>query len=260
MVLGTANVKVYRIAAVIAAVVVGVAMFGLLAMVGGFTEQPPERAPHSVHDVGWGVMAGLFLTVAWLMQLKDPARKVALLQLQILTAVMLVVVSGVTGELLNPFTLTIVILVAVTAYFHPARDRLTHLGDSFSPVLAGLSLLALVLFAKYGWDQMGLQRDAGPLDEHGEELHYATMALVAFGVPLAGLLVSRRTAGWRQAGWLVGLGLVLLGIVSLMFDSKLGALGDAWAFAALAGGVLFLVAVEIERRGVPATAAPDPAT
>lgn len=260
MALGGPSVKTYRIIAVIAAVVAGIAMFGVLALVGGLSGRPAERAPHSVHDVAWGVFAGLFLTVGWLLQLKDPARKVALLQLQVLAAVVFVVVSLVTGELLNLFTLAVVLLVGITAFLHPARARVTETGTSFSPVLAGLSLLALVLFLKYGWDQVELQRAAVPGDEHGEELHYATMALFALAVPLGGLLVARQTGGWRQAGWLVGLGMALLGIASLLHDNKLGALGSGWAASTLAGGMAFIVAVEVERRRAPATSSPVPAT
>ena len=241
--------KVFKIAAVISALVVGVGLFGILALVGGLGEQPEERIPHSVHDVAWGVSAGLFLTVGWLMQLKDPARKVALLQVQVLVAALFLIVSLITGEIANLFTLLVVVLVAVTAFLHPARDRLTDFGDSFSPVLAALSIIALILFAKFGWDQMDAQRAAGSGDEHAEELHYATMALFAYGVPLAGLIVARRTAGWRQAGWLVGLGMALLGLVSVMYENKVGALESPWSIAALVGGLVFIVAVEMESRG-----------
>ena len=243
------NDKVYKIAAVISALIVGVALFGLLALVGGLSGQPAEREPHSVHDVAWGVSAGLFLTVGWLLQLKDPARKVALLQVQVLVGVLFLLVSLISGELINAFTLTVVALVAITTYLHPARDRLTDFGDSFSPVLAGLSILALILFAKYGWDQLDAQRAAGSGDEHAEEMHYATMALFSFGVPLAGLIVSRKTAGWRHAGWLVGLGMALLGLVSTMYDNKVGALESPWSIAALIGGLVFIAAVEMESRG-----------
>ena len=243
------STKTYRIAAAIAALVVGLAMFGLLSLVGGLAEQPEERAIHSVHDVAWGVIAGLFLTVGWLMSLKDPERKVAILQVQVLVAALFVLVSLISGELVNPFTLAIVVLIGITTYLHPARARLTDFGGSFSPVLAVLSLIGLVLFAKFGWDQMDAQRAAGNGDEHAEELHYATMALFAFGVPLAGLIVSRKTAGWRHAGWLVGLGMALLGLVSILYENKVGALESPWSIAALVGGLVFIAAVEMESRG-----------
>ena len=240
--------KAYKIAAVIAALVVGLVMFGLLSLIGGLAEQPDERAAHSVHDVAWGVIAGLFLTVGWLLSLKDPERKVAILQVQILVAVLFVIVSLISGELINPFTLAMVVLIGITTYLHPARGSLTDFGDSFSPVLAALSLIGLVLFAKFGWDQMEAQRSAGNGDEHGEELHYATMALFAFGVPLAGLIVSRLRSGWRQAGWLVGLGMALLGLVSVLYENKVGALESPWSIAAIIGGLVFIAAVEMEYR------------
>ena len=253
------STKAYRIAAVIAALVVGLAMFGLLSLVGGLAEQPEERAMHSVHDVAWGAIAGLFLTVGWLMSLKDPARRVAILQVQVLVTVLFVLVSLISGELINPFTLAIVVLVGITIDLHPARGSVTDFGDSFSPVLAALSLIGLILFAKFGWDQMDAQRAAGNGDEHGEELHYATMALFAFGVPLAGLIVSRMRSGWRQAGWLVGLAMALLGLVSVLYENKVGALESPWSIAALVGGIVFIAAVEMEyRKHAPGAPVLDP--
>lgn len=252
--------KVYRIAAIVAAIVVGVVLFGLPSLLGGLAGQPEERAIHSVHDVAWGVSSGLLLAVGWLMQLKNPERKVAILQVQVLIAALLLLVSLITGEVANPFTLAIVVLVAITTYLHPARDRLMDSGGSFSPVLAALSVIALLLFAKFGWDQMDAQRAAGDADEHAEELHYATMALFSFGVPLAGLLVSRRASGWRHAGWLVGLGMALLGLVSILYENKVGALESPWSIAALVGGLVFIAAVEIEYRKTASQApvvAPD---
>lgn len=251
------NTKAFRIAAVIAAVVVGGLMFGLLALVGGLGGQPPERAMHSVHDVSWGAFAGLVLAVGWLLSLKNPAGKVAILQVQLAMTAVLVVVALISGEILQAFVVGVVAMVAITTFLHPARRDVLSAGTNMSLILTGLSILALILFAKYGWDQMSLQRNAPGADEHAKEMHYATMALISFGLPVGGLVVARRAAGWRQAGWLVGLGGVLVAIVSLRFDNKVGALDSMWAIALLIGSVLFIAAVEFERRS--SGAAPRPA-
>jgi hypothetical protein len=88
------------------------------------------------------------------------------------------------------------------------------------------------------------------------------MTMMAIGALLVGALASLRTPGWRIPAWSFGAAGVAYGLASMVYPHHAGAEGTGWGIAALAGGVVFIAAAELEARRRPVVDAPagqDPA-
>lgn len=83
--------------------------------------------------------------------------------------------------------------------------------------------------------------------DHAAIGHYKNGAALSFIIISLGLLASLRPKGWRLTAWVTGLLPALLGLSSLVFLGNSASLGLFWGLAAIAWGVVFIVAAELTR-------------
>lgn len=239
---GKNTAKPFKIAAIVAAVLLGVLSFSLVSLATAWFGIE-ERAGHEVHDLSWGILGGLVLTGALVVQIRDSIGKIATMQAFVLT----IVVMGVVLAIADPSPLILVFLgvTALLVYLHPARSRLMELGTAWQPLLAGLAILGAIPLVIYALDQIDIQRlDLN--DPHWEEGHFGQMAAWAVVMPALGLLAARRTPGWIWVARGAALGTSLMGLISLIYPENLSSLGTAWGTAAIVGALVFAVVAERE--------------
>jgi len=222
---------------VLGALLAAVALFSLAAVVG---LDQGERQEHRVHDLASAVQLGL-LGAAMLIQAHVPERKIALTQLAVLTLTALGTGYALSGQ---PIALIGLILVALIVGLHPARDLLLSRGR-FSVLLGILVVAAAVPLTPYALDQAAIQR-AGGFGIHWSEYHWASMAALALGLPLAGIAAAGGAPGRRLAAWLVGGASALFGAGSLAFPDQVSSFGSTGGAVAVVGGLLFIAVAEWE--------------
>ena len=245
-------------AAVLAAIALPVALlqafiaFPLIALV------DPSMAsnPHLIHDVAF--MGLIWVTlVGMVTQLYRPAKRVAgMVQALVVLAAFAVVLTAV-GLTVDPTVFDEVVFIAmifglpvVAALLHPAGRELfrTRTADRFSPLLAGLTVVAAIPLAPYAIEQFTLQ---GTGDIHAVIHHYAGMLIFAGVLITLGLLASLKPIGWRiplfsAAGMALG-----LGVFSVLYPEMASSAGTMWGGAAIAWAILFAVAGEMSARRAP---------
>ena len=132
---------------------------------------------HRVHDIGFGVLGGVFLTVGFLAQLHAPERKVSV-RYQIVAAGVAAMVAGLLAS--DPgnglfFLLMSVGGLALMVAVHPAGMELMRGEGSFSPVMAVLAAAGAVPLVWVSLIWASLQRTGldigspcreGSLDDH----------------------------------------------------------------------------------------------
>lgn len=251
-----------RLAFLIISGLLGVAfalpLFGWPSLALGWFEGG-DRLPHRVHDLGYGVWAGILLAVGYLSQLRAPERRIAGFQQVALALVGQTIASALAAD--GPFFLFVLgfaVLTAVLGWLHPARERVLERGRPSVPLLV-LAIAAAVPLTMYALDMAELQRTGFPSDPHVEERHWSTMAAMALSIWLVAAQAGLRTPGWRIPAWSAGLAAVVFGLSSIVFPGYPGAVGTTWGVAALLGGVVFVALAEWtsrrERQSQPATLA-----
>jgi hypothetical protein len=242
-----------RLAFLIISGLLGVAfalpLFGWPSLVLGWFEGG-DRLSHRVHDLGYGVWAGILLAVGYLSQLRAPERRIAGFQQVALALVGQTIASALAAD--GSFLLVVLgfaLLTAVLGWLHPAREGVLERGRPSVPLLA-LALIAAVPLTTYAVDMAELQRTGLPSDPHVMERHWSTMAALALSIWLVAGLAALRTTGWRIPAWSAGLAAAVLGLASIVFPAYPGSVGTTWGTAALLGGVVFVSLAEwTHRRG-----------
>lgn len=244
---GTAG-RVWRIVYAVLAGLLGLAagfgIGGFLALTFGFT-----GGEHAIHDVGWGVLTGVLLSVGLLVQVHRPERKVAALQQAGALAVAFLIGMLAVGSF-DVFGIIPLVAVLLLVALHPVRAEVFRFGE-VSRRLVGLAVLGAIPFTVFALGQLELQRLALPGDEHAEDMHYVGMFVMALALVLVGLVASGRAAGWRIAAWSAGLGTVVYGVASVIFPQHTSSAGLGWGMAAIVGGLAFIAVAESEARRVP---------
>ncbi len=249
--------RAFVIVAAICGIALGLAGFAFISLAGSWFGAG-GREEHKVHDLGWGVLGGIIISLPLLLQTRSPERKVALMQATVVSVVVLTVITTLSQGF-SPLALIIAVLTAILVWLHPARSEFLSPGRGVSPLLAGLSLLALIPAVMYAADQVEIQKldQAG---KHWDEGHWATMAAMAIALPLCGLVAAYRASGWRILGFLVGGGGILFGLSSVVFENQASSVGSKWGAAAIIAGAVFILATEAEYRRNPGStpmAAPE---
>jgi uncharacterized membrane protein len=234
-----------------------VAVFALAALVPGFgladltTPLNPRWDEGYVAEVGYGALAGILLPVGFLAQLRSPERRIAGLQ-QVSAAVPAYIVAGLLGGDGDfvPFAAIVAASAVITVALHPARRRFVS-GVKLRPFLALLALAMAVPAILYGLEAAANQRDGIPplaLDSHGPLNSWAALAAAAFAVALVALLTSLGTDGFHIPGWSAAAAAAVWGLTALAHPDDPGSEGRGWASFAVAWAVMFVAAVERERR------------
>lgn len=224
---------------------IGAGAFAFLSLTAPWFGFPEDREVHRVHDLAYGGQAGILLAIPLLLQAVNPERKPAL---------MLVAAASVLGfaagyALGEPqvFLLVPAVVVALLWWLHPAR-REVRLTGPVDPLMVALTVLAAIPLVMYAFDQAAIQRACVDGNQHCEEFHYSGMAALAFVLPLAGLVSSFRTRGWRIAAWLTAVAAVDFGLAAILLPDHPSSVGTTWGSVALAGGILFVAAAELRAR------------
>jgi MFS family permease len=241
-----------RLAFLILAGVLGVALalplFGWPSLVLGWFETG-DRLAHRVHDLGYGVWAGLFMAVGYLSQLRAPERRIAGFQQVALALVGQAIASALSadGSFLL-FVLGFAVLTAILGWLHPAREQVVERRRPSVPLLV-LAIVAAVPLTMYALDMAELQRTGVSSDTHVAERHWSTMAAMALSIWLVAAQAGLRTPGWRIPAWSAGLAAAVFGVASLVFPAYPGSVGTTWGLIALLGGVVFVGLAEwVSRR------------
>jgi hypothetical protein len=221
--------------------------FGLLSAVGSVLSE--EEKTHAYHNL---VVAGLLvvltalpLIAAW----RNPEHSARPL--------MHLAVVGVAGLAtmalalaVDLFTLPVIVLVGVLWVLRPTREPPIPPGR-VSPILLLLVLVAAVPLVAYALGQAELQR-VDSSSEHAERFHWVETSFYAAAILLLGLLAAVRPTAYRQSGWSAALALAIIGVASLALRGYPSAMEAEWAWAALAGSVLFVAVLERgARRAAP---------
>jgi hypothetical protein len=226
--------------------------FGLFTAVFGIVS--PAQAPHAFHNV---VVASLLIVLSAppvIAVAVEPAR--AIRPLGILAAVALAALATMAlGLTLDPFTLPFVVLIGVLWALAPTRDGAMPPGHA-SLVLGALVLIAAGPLILYALGQAELQR-TDDASEHAAFFHWVETSFYALAVLLLGALAALRATAYRMAGWMAGGALALIGLAALLLPGYASALPEPWGWAALAGGVAFVAALEWEVRRATGFAADD---
>lgn len=236
----------YIVVALILAIAMGVGAFALISLVGPWFNLG-NRGVHRVHDLGWGAVGGVVITVGLLAQIR-PERAIAPLQGVLASLAALLVASLVSAEV-NAFAAIPVVAGAILIGLHPTRGDVLKPGPRVSVPLAVLAVAAAIPLIVYGLDQAAIQRACPPAgDAHCDEFHWSSMAGMAFAFPLAGLAAALGAPGWRLLAWLTGLAAGVFGLASVVFPNLPSSVGRTWGFVAIGTGVLFIALAEWRAR------------
>jgi hypothetical protein len=229
-------------------------LFGLGLLIGWFDNE--DGGIHRVHNLGFGILYGVILTVAFVAMARRPERKASAFFQVVATAVAAVtaaLVSADTGYLF--FGVVVIAAAAILLWLHPARAEVLRPALNPSLLMGSLVLAGSVPLVWFGLTGARLQRAGPPTDPHVSMDHWANMAAMTFGLVLTGLLASSRMRGWRLTAWCAGLGTAVYGLASTVFHRfpgtnvpYPGSEGTGWGLAALIGGLAFIAVAEREAR------------
>jgi hypothetical protein len=182
--------RVRAIACRVAALVFAAGALGGLFGIGlviGWTDTD-EGGIHRVHDIGFGVLYGVLLTVAFVVVAWKPHQLTAFFQAVVVTLAALI--AGLVSADASYLVLAVAVGVAaaILLALHPARAELMHPAAKPSPVMGAFVLVASIPLVWFGLTMARLQRAGPPYDPHVSMHHWANMAAMALGLVFTGLL------------------------------------------------------------------------
>lgn len=226
-----------------AAVVLG-ELFSLLAL-GWTADVGAELGIHRLHVM---VIATVVLTtlLGVFVQVYRPTRQAAAM-LGALVSVALAALVQFASEGSVGSVVPFLVLIGLATLLHPAGRELLHRGQSYSPAMLALVVVAAVPMLAFAIAQVGLQVEA--TDAHAAAGHYTGMAQLGL-IPLVyGLLAAIGMRGWRVAAWIAALPIAYYGLLSVSFTAQAGSTGVVWGAAAVLWAVGFVVVTEYSRVG-----------
>jgi hypothetical protein len=234
------------LAAIFAAASLG-ALFGIGVIIAWIDTD--EGGIHRVHDMGFGALYGVILTVGFAVQLWRPERKISAF-FQILAVGLAASIAGaLAGRAYALVGVFIVLAWAILLALHPHRSEVRRpIRDGSSPSLGGLAALGTIPWLWYASTAARFQRNGLALDPHVSQDHWTTMAAMAIGIVLVGWLSCLKLRGWRISAWCAGAATFLYGLISAVYPGRAGSEGTRWGVIAMAGGLVFIGAAEWEAR------------
>jgi hypothetical protein len=227
-------------------VVFGFGFFGVTSLVIGWFESL-EGVAGPVTELGYGALFGIILTFGVLVQLRIPERSIAGLQQAVLVIPALLIGSAIAMDAQNLVpALILVPALGVLLVMHPARGKFLRWDAEFSPVLLLIAILGAIPLIGYALHMGAEARQLTGPPHHVQR--FSTMAAMAVGILLTGLLAAFKTSGWRTSAWSAGSAVLIFGLASMAFPDHPGAEGRGWASLTLAGGALFIGVAEWEAR------------
>ena len=235
-------------------------LFGIGIVIGWWDTD--EGGIHRVHDIGFGVLYGVLLCVAFVALARRPETRPAA-YFQVVAVALAAAVAGLVSADANYLILALAVGAgaAILLALHPDRDVLLHPRPDPDAVLGGFVLVAAFPLLWLAWTMARLQRVGPSADPHVSMDHWANMAAMALGLLFVGAIAATRIRGWRLSAWCAGLGAAGYGLASIVFHrfpgSDLrypGSEGVGWGLLALLGGLAFIAVSEVEARRPPAAA------
>ena len=239
--LSTGRLRTFRIIAVVMAA--SAVAFGLFTAVFGIISEAQQV--HALHNAAVAALLLVLSAPPAIAAARAPERAARPL-LHLVVVGVAGVITMVFGLKIDVFTLPFVVLVAVLLTLRVARGPVLPAGRP-SPALVVLVAIAAVPLIAYALGQAELQR-IDTTSEHAEFNHWVETSFYALAVVLLGLLAALRPAAYRLSAWCGATALAVLGAASLLLGSYASALDTPWAWAALIGGVVFIVVAEWERQ------------
>ena len=245
----------FSVLAVFFALIFGIALFGWIGLVLGWTSGGADQI-HRVHDIGSsGVATGIFVALPLLI-LSWRRDDVALLQM--LGVAMIATLIGSVLAVDRVFLVYVVILavpLVVLLAISKGWARYAQAGEGPDRVLVAAALVAAPFWIAFALSMARLQR-AGPAnDPHVEMHHWTGMAIMGIALVFLPLLAALRTPGWRIVAWLTGLGSIVYGVASAVFATYPGSSvlypgseGAVWGALAIVWGVAFIGLAERRAR------------
>jgi hypothetical protein len=229
-------------------------LFGLGLLIGWFDNE--DGGIHRVHNVGFGVLYGVILTVAFLAMTRRRGRKSSAFFQVVATAIAALIAALASADSNYLFFgLVVAAAAGILLGLHPAREEVLRPAVNPSPVMGVLALGGSIPLVWFGLTMAKLQRMGLPTDPHVKMDHWANMAAMAFGLVLTGLLASSRMRGWRVTAWCAGVGVAVYGLASVVFHGfggtsvpYPGSEGIAWGVVAVVGSLAFIATSEWEAR------------
>lgn len=203
---------------------------------------------HRTHETSFILFASVLISGALFSVAARPATAPGALRVVLAAGVANLIVAILTGRI-DPIGIVLVVIavaVDLAGGFGMLRGATTWHMRRWEAVLPALLVIG---FRPYIWEQIRLQTDGAPTDEHVRFGHYALMATILLAVALAGLVGTSGVRGNHVAGTLVGALAALLGLGSLVTGS-VSAFGLEGELALVVGGLLFVWMVQLERMGL----------
>jgi hypothetical protein len=136
--------------------------------------------------------------------------------------------------------------VGILLVLHPARAEFLRRGATLIRPLLAVAVIGAIPSVAYALEMGAQAQDLVGPPHHVQRL--STMAAMAMGIVLVGLLASLRTQGWRIPAWSAGIAAIAFGLVSIVYPDHPAAAGLGWGAVALAAGVLYIGVAEWEAR------------
>jgi hypothetical protein len=204
---------------------------------------------HRVHDMGFGALYGVILTVGFAVQIRRPERRVSPF-FQILAVGLAAALAGIAAGRAYALLGVIVMLAwGILLAVHPSGSEVMRPErDGSSPLLGALAAVGTVPWLLFAWTAVKLQRNGLAADPHVNMDHWTTMAAMAIGIVLVAWLCCLRFRGWRISAWCVGVATFLYGLISTVYPGRAGSEGTRWGWIAMAGSLVFIAVAEWEAR------------
>jgi hypothetical protein len=247
------------------------------ALLGWFIEEEGIQT-HRVHEICFGLAFALSLA-GLVALLRRPDRKIAQMYQVAIPLWLLAAAYFIVDRAFDAFVLFFVALPALLIWLHPGRAMLLKPPRRLNSALGPLALAAaipLLVFAvqefRTGLDasrvapealesvdddasdeeiDRALREAKGSEEEFEVASHYGHWsAMGGFALSIAALagLGALGIPGSGLPAWSSGIAAMSYGTVSLVFPEDASAAQSVWAFLAIAWGVAFIVAWEVERR------------